>query len=260
MPRRYKRKKIYRRRRPAMKIRHVPASVKMSSAQSSQPITTLAKTGWGMYEGYAEKLANQLGYGSYYAAGKMAYKALEMLNAELKYYDASLTSFLTNPGDPATTGEKVYSLFSGITVGDGPNNRDGSQIRVKTIQLQLTMNQNALATGVTKLRYVIFKDTRPDIGSTPSYTDVFNGTSVSGVFYNISDQWRRWRILRNNTLILAPGQTAIDADFYMPCSIPVRYDVSGNINYNPVYIMLASDEPTNTPTVGAQLRVRFYDN
>lgn len=262
MPRKYyRRRRGYRKfGRGQTRVRHSPGTVKSTSVQIPGHMQTIASSGFKMFQGAAETYLSKA-YPKAYQGFLMGKKALEMLNAEKKYFDETPGS--VSAGAPSTAGEYVLNLFSGITVGDDASNRDGRQIRVKSIQIQCSVNQNATSVGsgaLTRYRYILFMDNRPQIGTTPAYTDIFSGTNVSNTFYNLSDQWRRFRIIRNAEYHLAPGQVNVDFDINIPCSLPVRYDSSGNVVFNPVYLMLCSNETTNIPSTALSYRIRFYDN
>lgn len=255
MPYKRFKKRSYRRRRPRVTNRRYPASVKTTSiAQGNVANTTIAKAR-GMYQ-------DALGYYNKYApiavqAYKIGSKALEMLNAEKKYYDIAGTA--TTPSTPATTPYYV-SLVSALTQGDGPTNRDGSQIRLKSVNVQMRFNINAAAT-TTYCRWLIVRDKRVQIGSTPAWTDIYDSVDVTNTFLNIEDQFNRFQIIRSGLVCLNINQNpSASTDVWIPCSLPVRYNTANQVIQNDLWLILASDEGTNTPTVSYRYRVRFYDN
>lgn len=252
--------KRYKRRRRAFRKarvynRRYPTTVKTTSiAQGNSVDTTIAKAR-GMYQDYYSL------YNKYKPLAVQAYqvgtKALEMLNAEKKYYDISQTT--VTPANPSGS-YTVVSLVSSISQGDGPTNRDGSQIRLKSINVQLAMQINAAAT-TTNVRWVLFRDMRPQLAAAPTYIDLYDSTDVINTFLNIEDQWRRFKIIRSGLVTLNINQNPYSTtDLYVPCSLPIRYSTSNDVINTNIYLMLVSNEATNTPSVAYRYRVRFYDN
>lgn len=254
MPRKRSSRRRYRRKARVINRRY-PTAVKTTSvAQGNVPSTTIARAK-GMYQ-------DAMSYYNKYApiavqAYKIGSKALEMLNAEKKYYDIAQTA--VTPSAPNLSPTYV-SMVSSIAVGDGPSNRDGSQIRVKSFNVQMQYIINSSATTTT-IRWLIVKDRRVQVGSTPAWTDIYDSNEVVNTFINIEDQWRRFQIIRSGVVTLNVNQNpAASTDIYIPCSLPVRYDTSNQVIDNNVWLILASNESTNTPTINYRYRVRFYDN
>lgn len=255
MPYRRSKRRSYRRRRARVVNRRYPTTVKTTSvAQGNVPNTTIAKAK-GMYQ-------DVMSYYNKYAplavqAYKIGSKALEMLNAEKKYYDIAQTS--VTPSAPNLSPTYV-SMVAAIAAGDGPTNRDGSQIRVKSFNVQMQYIINSSATTTT-IRWLIVKDRRVQIGSTPAWTDIYDSNDITNTFINIEDQWKRFQIIRSGLVTLNINQNpSASTDVFIPCSLPVRYDTSNAVIDNNVWLILASNESTNTPTINYRYRVRFYDN
>lgn len=246
--RRYGSRRRIRKRRPTSNVTVRNGSYPVASTKG--PIT-------GLYQS-ASKWINSAyrGYSTAQKAYKLGSMAMSMLNSEKKYYD--ITSTTVTPSVPTSTYTTV-SLLSAISQGDGPSNRDGSQIRVKSFQVQMTLNKNASATN-TVCRWVLFIDRRVQIASTPGYTDLYDSTDVSNTFLNIEDQFKRFRIIRSGEVILDSDDQYKTVGVYVPCSLPVRYDTGNNVIMNNVWLMLVSSENVNTPTIIYRYRVRFYDN
>jgi len=235
------------------------ATLKLNTMNADHPTTTSSIVPYIMKQDFVKRIAGP--YGKYLPYVAQAYtmgkKALDMLNAELKYHNPADVS--TTFGAPSLNGELVLNMFDTITQGDGATNRDGIQIRVKAIQIKMQITKNASA-STTNFRWVMFIGKRPQIGTDPVYTDIYDSTSVPNPFINIEDQWHRWKILRQGEGVLTSSNTRFDYELYFPCSIPVRWDATPDIIVNPVYIMWACDDNTNQPALTYRYRIRFYDN
>lgn len=195
-----------------------------------------------------------------YSIGAKAYKlgsmALGMLNAEKKYYD--ITSTAVTPSTPATSYTTV-SLVSALPVGDDASSRDGCQIRLKSMYINIFSTFNSSATN-TQLRWLVVLDRRVVAASTPGWTDIYDSTSVVSPFINIEDQWKRFKILRSGIINLNTNNAQVNTNIYIPCSLPVRYNTSNAVIMNNIWLIIASNEATNTPSVAYRYRIRFYDN
>lgn len=187
------------------------------------------------------------------ALGKIA---LGMLNAEKKYYDSDIVS--TTPAGPTGT-YVTFFPFDDIVEGDGPTARNGVQIRVKSLQIRALCRRNASA-DVTRIRWALVLDRRVQVGSDPTWTDLYDDTNLSQAFLNMDAQWKRFKILRQGTQTLSTDNQEQELNIYMPMSMQVRYDNSDNVILGRMFFIAASDEATNTPTFNYRYRVRFYDN
>lgn len=251
--RRYKRR--FRSRRRGFR-RLKKGSVKVQ--QLTNPAHTTKGGLSGLYQSAGRAIMRQAGPGAAMKALALGKACMGMLNAEKKYYDISQVS--TTPQNPSGT-YVVTSLVSPIAVGDGPMDRDGSQIRLKSIQLQLLFNVNSAATTATTCRWLLFLDHRVQVGATPGYTDIYDSTNVANTFLNIEDQWKRFKILRSGLVTLTTAEeTRTMVDVYLPCSLPIRYNTSNQVIMNNIWLMCVSDDNTNSPTFAYRYRLRFYDN
>lgn len=265
MPRTYKRR--YRRRyRGRTRVTQYKGATKFTSSQQIQPISYKAAIPYKAIEDVAVNYAKR-NYPMAYQGYLLGKKAIEMLNAEKKYFDWSVAS--ASVGTPGANQEYIYDIMAALTIGDGPNNRDGSQVRLKTIQLQMSFNVSdawltaATASDTMAFRYVLVLDNRPQISSALVYTDVFSTPTVANTFINIADQQGRFTILKNEMVLLNAAQTTAMIDIYQPVNLPIRYDGSGNVVKNQIWLMLACDENSatgNPPDVNFRGRIRYYDN
>lgn len=228
------------------------------SVTTSQYPRAVSKGGPSLYQSATNFINNAYkGYSTAAKAYKLGSMALGMLNSERKYYDISSTTI--GPSTP-TAGATLISPFDSITTGDGPNNRDGSQIRVKSLQFKMYMSRNSGVSSPQRIKWVLFLDKRVQVGSTPSWTDLYDGTELAISFVNIEDQWKRFKILRQGNHVLSTENLEQEVDLYMPMSIPVRYDTSNRVIMNRIHLMVASDDGISPPVFTYRYRVRFYDN
>jgi len=154
------------------------------------------------------------------------------------------------------------ALINASVVGDDFDNRDGRSIRIKSVQIALTVFFNASATQ-TATRMMVVIDKQPNetllvIG------DLITATN-SHAMRNL-DQRKRFVILWDRVVTQGDQENAPrHIEFYKKLDMITVYDDSNagtiaDIETNALYLILFSTEATNTPTVGRTTRVRFIDN
>lgn len=195
------------------------------------------------------------------AVGQLAKRVskLSMLvKPEFKYISAvaSVTPSSTVP---------TQALLNGMASGDGVGQREGRQIFIKSVQGLIHVNINASATH-THVRYALLIDKAP-AGATFS-TGALYDVSMAGYvdsFRNL-DYRRKFIILKEGNFQLdALGPREKIIKFYHKLNLRVQYDDSdagsiADIQTNALYLMLMSDEATNTPTCIYNMRIRYLDN
>jgi len=256
----------YRRKRFARRggRRYRPRPRAAASSQRAQISSTMDTTGTLVRRGGSigpmfQGLNSAFKYGSLaYRGFKLASAVAGMVNAEKKYYDGANVNIFTGP-----VSSLVQAPFANIVLGDGPNERDGSQIRVKSLLMKGTGTVNASAAGGTTVQLRVVLDRRtPENGSLPAFTDMFDDTSVRA-FNNIEDQWNRFKVIKSQTWLLSDAGASnekLQFSLYLPMSMPIRYNTSQEIVMNNLYFVWFTDQPTNIPIINMRWRARFYDN
>lgn len=215
------------------------------------------------YNNYAGKVGTALRYGNQAAAialtaAKVA-KLTGLINTEFKYLDRNIS---LQPNQ-ATGG---FVLLNGTDRGDGVSNREGRQLRVKSLQLKyrVIMHSSALRTTT---RVMVVVDKKPD-GAIFTLADLLEQGGTYPVYgmRNLNN--------RNRFVILKEWNIATDAverdtsrvmKYYKNLDMKVTYDDSdtatiADIQNNSLYIVTMSNETTNLPLIEGQARIRFLDN
>lgn len=181
-------------------------------------------------------------------------------NAERKRVDTTGNATPDN-----STGSLI--LLNGLQRGDDASNRIGRSVRLNTVQANLTGTINGAAT-TTRLRMAFVWDKYPE-GVAPAYNDIYHDASTLA-FRNWTQQ-NRFRILKEYKITLS-GTGTDKQEFFRSIyfKMPRRYSLvkfdpsnAGNITdiqNGALFLVLFSDQATNTPTVTYKIRVTYLDN
>lgn len=201
-------------------------------------------------------------YEKKYSVGEMATQALKgvmylkgLVNSEKYYAD------VTGASAPDYNGAVV--LVNNIAQGDDVNGRSGNSILVKSIYLQAQGNIHASATN-TFLRYILLCDTQC-LGTAPTASDILatvGSGSATMAPLNV-DHTPRYRILMDKRIAL---NQAFKTDFtfhkFIKLQTHSKYTGSSatDVYKNAFYLVMISNEQTNTPTAGYYLRIGYHEN
>lgn len=179
-----------------------------------------------------------------------------MLNVEYKSKDMDLAN------SPGINGN--YVLLNGLQKGDDINNRDGRQVRFKSIQYAFQTEIASAQTTPQLLRWIIFIDKQPNAAGPGLIGNIYDDP-IDG-FRNLNNR-RRFVVLKTGLINLLPA----DSDYQQPKrkgykKIDMRtiYDDSDNgditdITSNSLYMWFGTDAGT-APSVTGKARLRFIDN
>lgn len=227
----------YPRRRRPVKKRYAPRYPTIASA-----------VGMRRYKSYSRgfrQLASDVG------------QLKNLINVEFKFanYVASTTPTSTIP---------TLQLLNGMVRGDDSNTRDGRQIRIKSIQCFFRVNMHASATATT-VRYMIVIDKQPSAAAFTA-ADLLDTASAAQVdaLRNLSSR-RRFVILKDRRLVVNTDYPEKVFRVYKQLDMKTVYDDSdagsiADIQSNALYLVIITDEATNTPTCTNNVRIRFIDN
>jgi len=183
-------------------------------------------------------------------------KLYGMVNVEYKVKDLVATA------TPSTSGS--LTLLNGLTKGDDYNNRDGRQVRWKSIQMYLRSTIHASATN-TSIRAIIFIDKQAS-ETAPTVASLLDITTASGVdaFRNLSNR-KRFVILADKRVTLNTDFPEKTTRYYKKIDMKQIFDDSdagtvSDVTTNSLYVLFISDEATNVPNVIHNFRLRFIDN
>lgn len=188
-----------------------------------------------------------------------AYKGMKylkgMVNAELKKH------VLVHNETVGTAGQ-VYHL-NGIAQGDTNLQRNGNSILGRWLFGRALIVQHANAVN-TFVRYLIVQDKQQIGDTTPNTANVLQSISILSSL-NVNES-RRFKILKDGLVKFdAPtgtnGQSKV-IKFNIDTKSHVKYNgtASTDIQKNGLYLILISNETTNTPTWDSNLTFNFYDN
>lgn len=178
-----------------------------------------------------------------------------LINVEFKSHDVNAST------DVNTSGIRVG--LTELQKGDDSTNRDGRQVRWKSIQATLKYNWDTSATAATKLMNAIVIDTSPN-GTLPTIADIYTDFSMG--IRNLA--------YRKRFIVLKSWITLVNSDYpekmkriYKKIDMKTVYN-SGNagtiadIESNAIFFLCQSDEPTAglEPRLDYYFRLRFIDN
>ena len=177
-----------------------------------------------------------------------------LINTEFKSLDTAVTATITST--------PVITLLNGCAKGDTLNTRDGRQIRLKSVavNLQCTMHATPLD---DMLRVMLVIDKQPNVTALV-IGDLLVNTNM-GSMRNL-DNRKRFVILRDERVVLSVGGgTNTFWQYYKELDMHTIYDGSdagtiADITSNALYLIIFSTEAANGPSVSRTTRVRFLDN
>lgn len=198
---------------------------------------------------------NQL---TYWNMGKKVardvWRLKQMVNVEYKNID-------TAPGNKTCSSTANLILLNPCSRGDDATDRDGRQIRMKSVYLKgsLVIHASATATWV-KIALVCQKEAR---GTLLTTAQVYETEEINALreLDNRRDVFILWdRVFRLNS-----DNSMMHWEKYFKIDMKTVFN-SGNagtiadIESNALYLYILSNEATNTPTCNVSCRIRFIDN
>lgn len=178
-----------------------------------------------------------------------------IINSELKRFDS------INDFNPSSTLPTFYCLNQ-IAQGTDVSNRDGNSILAKyiTVNYSTIIHPSAVATIV---RVICFVDTESISGTTPTINTLLNGSTVTTNSQLNVDYTNRYTILFDDKINLSnTGEKLQSIKHYKPLNFHIKFtqDSTTSWSKNSVWLLMYSNEDTNTPTLDLNARMAFYDN
>jgi len=215
---------------------------------------TKRSTGWGSTVAKAGKYVNTA-----VAAYQLASKVARMVNVEYKFHDDNRIVAVDNGGI-------IYNLTD-IPTGQTTNDRIGASIKPMRISGRTFVTQNGSAQK-TIIRFILFR-----------------GKSERRLSFSVDDNSLGMAVLDANAqLVIAPKlfdnkydtKFLYDKIYHMSnngnSSIVLNWDFKlfGHVQYvqggandiedGGLYLLIVSNEGTNTPTVNTSFRISYTDN
>jgi hypothetical protein len=155
-------------------------------------------------------------------------------------------------------------LLSGVSQGDTESTRDGNSIKCKGGLVDLLIT-TAVAATRTQVRCIIFADLH-QAGTAPSLANVYATGALNGLL-NIASFKNRFIVVHDSLTLVnnlsdnqahmkVPLDAIIDLHFMFNGTGATVASCSGPT----LFMILVSNEATNTPTVSYSSRLFFLDN
>lgn len=209
---------------------------------------------------YRKKSTYNNRWNTYSRAGSQLYKDVNMLknliNVEFKSKDEDYSNTLP-------VGSELINLCNGLTKGDDIDNRDGRQVRFKSIQFNGRISRNNLATQpYQRVRFVMVIDKQPN-QFTVAWTDVFRDLDVD-TLRNINYR-KRFVVLWDRTYTVTEQIPVKSFKVYKKLDMKTVYDDgdtggASDISTNAIYLLAFSDSTANNPLLKYDRRIRWIDN
>jgi hypothetical protein len=181
----------------------------------------------------------------------------KLINVEDKYIDSTATI------NPSSTASLV--LLNGMTTGTSAVTRNGQSIKSVSLSgsFLLSINQSA---NTTFVRTLIVMDTQAN-GAVFAASDLFVVTASVLSQYLVAYE-RRFKVLFDKVVTVSLGgpESCLSAINCMnTCNFHVEYNLGtagtiADIAKNSLYLVVYSDQTTNTPAYSYSLRYLFVDN
>lgn len=157
-------------------------------------------------------------------------------------------------------------LLNGLAQGDDDFNREGDQVRFKSLQSEIQLTRGT-QDAVVRLAWVI--DTKPNQSTAPTYTDIYSLPDVSNptvALRNLNNR-TRFVILKEKLIYLNDGDIDIkNVKLYRKLDMKTMFTSSSggvtNIQNNALYFVYSSNVVTGATavTITATNRLRYIDN
>lgn len=196
-------------------------------------------------------------------------RAVRLQKPELKYYDLSLS---VNPDYNGT----IVNLMNSITQGDTQNQRNGSKIRLHSIQFKGIMTGNVAANAVSQVvRFMIVLGNNENTTNltVPNLLQVTGTVNTPYSPYNW-DQRSKYTIMKDMTKIVPAGEavgaatTTNISPGYKPTYIKMYKRLNKVVTFNAatinvinhgLYYCFVSDSAASLPQVNGYFRVTYTD-
>lgn len=206
------------------------------------------------------KIVKKRGGGYLSTAAKALALALmlkRMINVEKKFIESATSS--------AQSTSATVALLTGIAQGDTQNDRNGNSIKAQSVSTKYNVEMNSSATA-TQVRIMLVIDKNSN-GAAPVLSDILdNGVASNAVaHYNSDTAGSRFLILHDKSYSLSiNGSRTISGSCYSKLNHHVKFTSSTGAQAScasgHLYLILWSDESTNTPIITQSSVFRYTDN
>lgn len=186
----------------------------------------------------------------------MAYKGVNYLkglvNSEVYKFDTDTSS------SPSTAGTITH--LSAIAQGDAENSRSGNSIYLRSVLVNGVMQIHASATSTT-YRIMIVSDSQQVGDTSPAISDILNSVGVTSALNR--GTVGRFSVLYDKMFNINTAATPTRCHkIFLPMLRHVRFNgaATTDIQRNGIYLVLISNEATNTPSFAYFSRCSYHDN
>lgn len=176
-----------------------------------------------------------------------------LVNSELYKYDIGTTAVAVNN----STGQVIH--LSTLGQGDTDATRTGNSVLAKSILVNMDFVRNSSAT-ITFLKCMIVIDTQQVSDTAPTISEILDQTSTLSPLNNSTVG--RFKVLKNYNFSLHDNKPCTSLKFFQKMYHHIRFNgpFSTDIQKGGIYLVVLSDQPTNTPTMYYNSRLSYHDN
>lgn len=176
----------------------------------------------------------------------------DMINVEPKFVDTS------GNGTISTTG--VLGILSLLAQGNTDQQRNGNQVKLKDIKIQIDIGRNAAAAS-NRVRAMLIVDKEFD-GALPTIANVLQTSNVLSPLNK--DYSKRFVVLKTKHFMIDASMASKSFTWY--CKLPFHgfYDgttaAAADCKENQILLLLLEDQAINVASYAYYARINFYDN
>lgn len=174
---------------------------------------------------------------------------------EFKKYDMNESTY--NVG---TTAGVVH--VNPIAQGDDFFNREGNKILGRSFYLNGYIKHNNTATDGQVIKLWLIQDKQQVADGLPTAAVIFNAPATSVTSALNANTVGRFKVLWQRTYTVDPSNEIKVVKMYKKMYLPVRYNgtTGSDIQKNGLYVVYASSDNTNKPTLTYDARFTYNDN
>lgn len=199
------------------------------------------------------RIPREITWGQFAAKAWQGVKQIKtLINVEEHRVDTTIGASINNAG--------AVTHMTAIAGGSTAVTRTGSSILLKSFHMRFALLKHASATQ-TVMRVILVRDKQQISDTTPAVLDILN--SADPMSHIVPDYQERWSIVKDVTFVFDAAHVLRTFDWRIPrTGLHVRYNGTAgtDIQQGGHYLLLLSNEATNTPTASVISRCRFYDN
>ncbi len=181
-----------------------------------------------------------------------------LLNVEVKNFDVQQSAV-------AIADAPAIIQLSNIPQGDSTNQRDGSQCKMVSLELNFTLNQSASAV-ITHVRIMVVLDKQTN-QAIYGAADLLEDVTIRDIIISPRnlDNKNRFQVLYDHVFSFSnSGRLGAVTKMHINKDIIFRYDAStpsiADLTQNSLSLLQVATEVTNDPSISMFSRLRFIDN